>query len=399
MARELEGINWPVSTKELERRWTAVRRMMRDQGIDIIIIRSNSDYEAGYVKWLLDIPAVNGVPVLVIFKVDEDMTVISHGPHPPDEPRWPGPPGALRGVRQQLNAPFHPSLCYTSDYDGRLAVAELKPRGKCHIGWVGLGNISANFYIYMTANLSEAIFVDATGMVDEIKSIKSDEEIELIKRAAVVADEGMKAAIDAVKPEMRDCDVYAEIERRVIQLGSEQQIAELASGSFGTQVPTLLTRHFMQRKLQEGDQMNLMIEVNGPGGMWTELGRTICIGKVSKELEAAWDGSRTAQRYAASVLRPGVDAKEVWQKFNEYMVREGYSKEGRIFAHGQGYAAMERPCMSPDESMGIKPGMHIAIHPTVAMEKARAWCSDNYIVGEKGVGERLHKTPQEIFVV
>ena len=396
---ELERINSSVSTEELERRWTAVRKAMKEKGIDVLVMQNNSDYEAGYVKWFSDIPAVNGVPFLIIFKVDEDMTVISHGPYPPDEPRWPGPSYALRGVSRHLNGPFHPSFCFTNDYSGRMAAEELKLRGKCCIGWVGLSNITANLYIYLTANLPQIKFVDATNLIDEIKAVKSEEEIKLIKKAAFVADEGMKAAIDAIKPGMKDCEVYAEVERRVLQLGCEQQLAMLSSGSFGTQVPPLLTRHFMNRTLRDGDQMNLMVEVNGPGGMWTELGRAICIGKVFKEMEAAWEGGKKAQKYVANLLKPGGDPKDIYEKFNAYMINKGYSKEGRLFSHSQGYAAVERPRMGDDETMKIKANMNIVIHPTTATEKARAWCSDNYIVGEKGVGERLHKTPQEIFVV
>jgi len=55
--------------------------------------------------------------------------------------------------------------------------------------------------------------------------------------------------------------------------------------------------------------------------------------------------------------------------------------------------------MQDDETMKVKANMNIVIHPTVATKKARAWCSDNYIVRENGVGERIHKTPQKIFVV
>lgn len=52
-----ERVLHPISTAELERRWTATRRIMREAGLDAIIAQSvNSQSGCGYFRWLTDNP-------------------------------------------------------------------------------------------------------------------------------------------------------------------------------------------------------------------------------------------------------------------------------------------------------------------------------------------------------
>ncbi len=64
--------------------------------------------------------------------------------------------------------------------------------------------------------------------------------------------------------------------------------------------------NFLQtRVLQPGDQLNVMIEVNGPGGFYAELARTICFGDPPVELLNVWKVAVEAQVRTAERLRPG----------------------------------------------------------------------------------------------
>ena len=80
MADVSERVNTPISTKELERRWTAVRAAMAEQRIDVLLMQANNDFMGGYVKYFTDLPATNGYPVTVVFPSDARMTVIGQGP-------------------------------------------------------------------------------------------------------------------------------------------------------------------------------------------------------------------------------------------------------------------------------------------------------------------------------
>ena len=52
VAPEAERINNPISTKELERRWAAVRAAMAEQKIDVLVMQNTNDFMGGHVQVL-----------------------------------------------------------------------------------------------------------------------------------------------------------------------------------------------------------------------------------------------------------------------------------------------------------------------------------------------------------
>ena len=106
-----------------------------------------------------------------------------------------------------------------------------------------------------------------------------------------------------------------------------------------------------------------------------------------------------AQEHSLSLLKPGANPGEILAANNEFLGRKGYKPELRLYAHGQGYDLVERPLFLKDETMNIKEGMNITLHPAAATDKVWATVCDNYIVGSDGPGECLHKTPKEILVI
>ena len=80
MAELSERLNTPISTAELERRWSAVRAAMQTQKIDVLLMQNNNDYMGGYVKYFTDTPATNGYPQTVVFPRDTGITVVMQGP-------------------------------------------------------------------------------------------------------------------------------------------------------------------------------------------------------------------------------------------------------------------------------------------------------------------------------
>ncbi|MBO46072.1 MAG: hypothetical protein CMJ96_04160, partial [Planctomycetes bacterium] len=69
-----------ISTEELKRRWAAVRAVMEERDIDILVMQNSNSFHGGYVKYFTDIPAVTGGYQAVLFPKDEPMVAIRHGP-------------------------------------------------------------------------------------------------------------------------------------------------------------------------------------------------------------------------------------------------------------------------------------------------------------------------------
>ena len=385
-----------VSTTELERRWKASREMMLAKGLDFLLMRQDEEFLGGYVKWFSDFSARHSYPFTVIFPVDDEMTLITVAGTPPSDP-FP-PEWAVRGVKNRLGAPYFESVHYTSTYDAELAVGVLKEKKRATIGLVGRSYIPITFYEYLQEHLDGCTFVDATDWIDHIKVIKSPEEIELIKKTAALQDVAMEHVAASIRPGRRGFEILAEAQHSVVAQGSERQLILVNSGPAGTPAPYTF-RHFQNRLIREGDQFSILLEVNGPGGFYTELGRIFSVGEPSQELQEAFGTALEAQELNLKLLTPGADPKEIFEANNRFLESRGYLPERRLHAHGQGYDLVERPLIRPEEPMRLAAGMNLTVHPAATNERVWATVCDNYMMTDSGVGECLHKTAKQILVV
>ena len=391
-----ERLNRPISTVELERRWTAMRVAMEAAKIDVLLMQNNNDHMGGYVKYFTDMPAANGYPVTVVFPRDDAMTVVGQGPIGMVRDLTAEGDGMRRGVKTLMTTPSYASAHYTKAYDAELAAKALEPYSGGTIGLVGTYQMSYAVVDYLkSGNFSNTSFTDATEMVDRIKIIKSAEELERIRETAAMQDAAMEAAFAAIKPGMRDSDVAAVAQFYGQQHGSEQGIFLCASAPMGT--PCMFgPRHQQDRTIGDGDQLALLGENNGAGGYFPGLGGTCVVGQASQELKDEFEFTLEARRFTLGLLKPGTPCKDIWDGYNAFMRRNGRPEERRLYCHGQGYDMVERPLVRFDEPMTIEANTNIVIHPTYMLERVMSWVCDNYIIGADGPGERLHSFPEKI---
>ncbi len=390
-----ERLQTPISTAELERRWNAVRAAMKREKVDVLLMQNNNDHMGGYVKYFTDMPATNGYPNTVIFPADDEMTVVCQGPFKGDG----RPPADMwRGVKRMLTTPSYESAHFTQGYDPELAAKALQPYAKATIGLVGTYQMSFAMADGIMKKFPSAGYVDASELVDRIKVIKSAEELELVKRAAIMQDGAMKAAFAAIKPGMRDTEVAAVAVHYSQDHGSENGIYLCASAPDGV-AAKFGQRHVQNRTIQKGDTFALLVEDSGPGAMFTELGRSCVLGKVPQQMKDELEFVKASRKLTLDMLKPGTPCKDIWEAFNDFMRKNGRPEEARLYCHGQGYDLVERPLIRSDEPWVIQKDMNIVVHPTYAHGGYLNWLCDNYIIGGNGPGDRIHYFPEEIIEI
>jgi Xaa-Pro aminopeptidase len=393
-----DSIATRISDGELARRWRAVRAAMAEQGIDALLMQSSNDWLGGTIKWFTDIPANNGYPRTVIFPAAAPMTIIEMGPFngrrslEADEP-------VHRGVGELRFAPAFSSVGYTAEYDARLVAETLRQDGYRTIGLVGGGYLPHALITTISSGAGERVrLVDATDLVDAIKAIKSEEEVALIRRTAALQDAVFAGVLKTLKPGMRDLDVAAAAWHTAQTLGSEQGIVLGTSAPLGER-SGFAGRHFQGRTLAKGDHLSLLIEVNGPGGFYTELARTIVLGRASSELLEGFAAVHEAQNATLRHMRPGVACGAIAAAHDSFMQSLGLPVERRLFSHGQGYDMVERPLIRRDETMTLRTGSCLAVHPGYETPSFFAVICDNYMIDATGPGPCLHRTEKKIFEV
>jgi Xaa-Pro aminopeptidase len=388
-----ERINTPISTGELDRRRTAIRAGMREAGIDVLLAHNNNDHLGGNVRYLVDVPAVHGYALSVVLPRHDEITIVRHGPFGGDDPVEDDDP-VLHGVRRVLTTPMFASALYCREYEAQLLVSALAPYATGRIGLVGTYQLSAAILDHLRAELPDAEFIEASEIVDAVRMVKSAEEWELIDATARLQDAAVDAAFAAVEPGKRDRDITAAVQRFIMEGGGEQGLYLCASMPIGE--PTLFQhRHYQNRVIREGDYLALLVETNGPGGLWTELGRSCVLGSATAEMSEELDFVLRARRFCVEAMRPGVPAAEVFERYNAFMREHGRPTESRLHCHNQGYDLVERPLIRSDETATIEVDMNIACHPMYLGGGVFSTICDNYRIGVDG-NERLHRYPEKI---
>jgi len=382
----------PISNAELERRWALARTIMDADGIDALVMHAREDWIGGYVRWFTDVPALNGYPRTVAFLRDQPMVVVEMGAFCTDRTPAPDDHGA-RGVGRVLGTPSFHSIHYTVDYDADLMVGALRDAGAKRLGVLCPAALP---YGMMTALKEGFDVVDASDALDGVKAIKSVEEIKLIHKTADLQDQVFAEVCDFIRQGVTDRDVAAHAEAIGRRLGSDQGIYLGLSASQG-QSSRFMGRHFQNRELKKGDHMSLLIEVNGPGGIYLEIARTMVLGNAQDHLLEAFANVKAAQDHSLSLMKPGAQPAAIAKSHDDWMQARGLPPEIRLYAHGQGCEMVERPLIRKDETMPLAEDMCLAVHPGYDDGRVFAVICDNYLITATGVSDCLHKTEKKIF--
>lgn len=385
---------WRISRPELERRWRVVRNYMKSNGLQALIVQGYEEKIGGNVRWLTDVPP--GYPRTIVFHADDWMTLIDHGPQNEVkrlDDRDPNRPGIGELVTNWALFGGH----FTSGLSASCVLKILDERGYNRVGLVGERSMPHGLVAGLKETESARIeFVDSTDFFDAAKAVKSKEELSLIRGTAAIQDEVFAKLLQWIEPGVRDFEINAFLDYQLQLLGADRGVYIGVSAPHGTPAP-FGYRHFQGRTMQRGDHINVLLESNGPGGEWTELGRMVSFGKVPSETREAHDVCVEAQAVTAARCLPGASPADIFASHNEFMVKYGSEPEKRLHSHGQGYDAVERPFVRSDETMLLPGDVNMAIHPVYSSGKKFATLCDNYFVHAYGPGEFLHKTPKKIF--
>lgn len=388
--------NSPITDHEMERRWSVARGVMDDLGVDALVMQGREDWIGGYVRWFTDVPANNGYPRTVIFFRDRPMTVIEMGAFGTDL-ALPGD-GVHRGVGRMLGTPSFFSIGYTVAYDARLLLDALRDAGSRRIGLIVPQALPHSMMQALTAADPAFEVIDATDRLDAVKAIKSAEEIDLIHKTAALQDRVFAEVCDFLRPGLTDRDVAAHAEAVGRRLGSDQGIYLGLSAPLG-QPSRFLNRPFQTRTIEPGDHLSMLIEINGPGGLYLEIARTMVLGDPDDHLLQAFENVRAAQAHTLSLMKPGAQPAQIAAAHDAWMQDHGLPPEIRLYAHGQGCEMVERPLIRRDETLPLAENMCLAVHPGYDDGRVFAVICDNYLIGPDGPGECLHRTEKKIFQI
>jgi Xaa-Pro aminopeptidase len=237
----------------------------------------------------------------------------------------------------------------------------------------------------------------ATFDVEELRRVKSADEIACIRRAADLADRGYEFFARTVEPGMAEYELVAEVEGFLKANGAEDNFMLIASGGVevtGMKPPT-------ERRFRAGDSVTteLTPQVNG---YWAQICRTLVIGEPSAGQRESFAIFSESQKAAEDFLRPGVDIADVARVQNDVFRKYRYGeytgpKYTRVRGHGLGLHCDENPWVLEDVHYAVKEGMVLIAHPNTYLPLSGYMVFGDPLLVTAGGCARLNHAERKLF--
>ncbi|WP_421577268.1 M24 family metallopeptidase [Shinella sp. M31] len=389
-------IELPFALSEYKARLHAIRTEMARRNLDLLIVNdvANQHYITGYDGWSFYTPQVVLVPIT------------------DDEPVWIG--RAMDAAGGLLTAWMPPEnvVGFPEDHVQRVDRHPMDwiAAWIARKGW-GSGNIGIELEAYyyspkaharLTAGLANATFHDADLLVNWIRSVKSEAEVDYLRKASRLAEAAVAAAYDAIAPGVRECDAIARIQ--AAQVAGSPEFA----GDITALPPTILAGenasapHVMWSDRRFGENETVALELAGVVRRYTAgLARTMQLGtmptKVSDTSKAVLEGMEAV----LATVKAGVTAEEVEASWRQVIERYGLKKESRIgYSIGVAYPpdwGEHTISLRPGDKSILKPGNVLHSILGMWMDGWGIEISETFLVTERGC-ETLTNFPRDIHV-
>lgn len=240
-------------------------------------------------------------------------------------------------------------------------------------------------------------------VIHDLRILKDDEEIELLKNAAIYSDYIVKAGMDIAEAGITELELLQEMTNKTLQkmVNELEEVILVPGGPAGGLVPSGIRTampHALPsaKKLQIGETQILSCGAN-VGGYRVECERTCFIGDVSKEQEKVFHVMATAQQMAIESMVPGMSCAEVDAVALDYIRKEGYGEYLlHRTGHGKGLEEHEAPWIDEGDSTILKPGMVLSSEPGIYIEGFSGFRHSDTVVVTDGYPLVLTKFPKSI---
>jgi len=262
---------------------------------------------------------------------------------------------------------------------------------------------SAKVHAVLADELPDAALVDATALVNWQRLVKSEVELEFIRKAARISSHITRTAIDRAEPGLRKNDLVAEIYHAAIT-GVDD-----IWGDYPAIVPlTPSGRDATAAHLTwNGDEMRTgeatFFELSGVYRRYhAPLCRTVFLGAPGQEMLAAEAAQIEGIEAGLEAARAGNRTCDIASAFMAVMARAGIEREGRMgYPIGLSYPpdwGERTASIRSEDSTVLEPGMVFHFMPALWMDDWGLETTETIVIRETGAAEVLSDVPRKLFV-
>ncbi|RUA07716.1 MAG: Xaa-Pro dipeptidase [Fusobacteria bacterium] len=260
-------------------------------------------------------------------------------------------------------------------------------------------NVTLSTYNRYIEKFKGVEFVSLGDSFTRIRMVKTEKEIENIKKAAEIADLAFAKIIPLIKEGAVEIDIKNELEYQMKKLGAE-----------GPSFETILASNY-RSAMPHGVASNKKLELEGfvkfdfgcfYNGYASDITRTVYLGKTpsEKHLEI-YNTVLEAQLLAIKSVKAGITTRELDKIARDYITSKGYGENfGHGLGHGIGLEIHELPNVSgKGEEFVLEENMVITIEPGIYIDGFGGVRIEDDIVVKKDGYEILNKTSKELKIL
>ncbi|MFH1126445.1 MAG: Xaa-Pro peptidase family protein [Candidatus Altiarchaeota archaeon] len=253
---------------------------------------------------------------------------------------------------------------------------------------LGVDNVSLSYYNTMRRRFKCRL--KPAAIVEEERAVKTDYEMDILRKSASTASKAMRKAYEVVKSGVREMDAVAEIECYIRKMGSEtppfNEGMHLAFGVNSSNIHAYPTKQIMKRGLVIVD-LGARIQ-----GYYSDMTRTMAVGRLSSREKGLKNSVRSLEFAAVDMIQPGMKASEVHEFISSELEKKGFEFH-HAAGHGVGLEVHEKPSISPESQDTFKEGMVFTIEPGVYIPKKFGVRFEDMVVLTKKGCRMLTKGP------
>lgn len=344
-----------------------VDRLMEEAGLDLLLATSkhNVQYLLGGYKFIffaaMDAIGHSRYLPFVIYEKGK-----------PDHAAYVGNKmeGGEHANRPFWTPAFHPATWGTLDA-AKIAIEHVKKLGKqgARIGYEP-GFLPSDAFRLLTDSLDGATLVDATGMLERMRAIKTPAELEQLRTASELITQSMLATISSAHEGSTKTEIIEQLRREETNRGLHFEYCLLTLGSSHNRAAS-------PQAWKKGEVLSIDSGGNYHGYIG-DLCRMGVLGEPDAELEDLLAEIEAVQQAAFSLCKPGTLGGDMIAHAEKALKASPSAAFTDFFAHGMGLITHEVPFLmtnhpvayeGTDAARTLEQGMVLSVETTMLHPK------------------------------
>lgn len=242
--------------------------------------------------------------------------------------------------------------------------------------------------------LAKAQFVPTRDVIENLRAVKTDAEINSIKKAQRIVDEIFRQIKKFVKVGQTEAAVALEMERLAKKLGAQG----MAFDSIVAFAGNAAAPHHLSGNRKIGNRNYLLLDFGVLiNGYHSDFTRTLFIGRPSKKQELIYNTVREAQERTIAKIVPGEKAALIDQAARGHIQRAGFGKQfTHNTGHGVGLEIHELPNFSPTSEDVLRASMVVTVEPGIYIDNWGGVRIEDMVLVGRGGPVVLSKSPRDL---